>query len=214
MSSPRRLASGGLIPTPSARFTAPIDGPLRDGPDVSWLPHCRVGDDQGQEGACGIFAFASWAEIMHARPITDTECVAVYHQALERLDRPQGSGLTFAEAFAAAHRAGWLPGAKRIEAVPDLDEIVTQPILAGYAITPAWDNVSPEGCLDHRAAASPVRGYHAVDIVAHGAIGPDPEAGARVYIENSWGLDWGWKGLGVMADRLHTELIGELWIIV
>ena len=182
--------------------------PLRAGADVSWLSRCRVGDDQGQDGACAVFAFASWAEIMHGREIPDAECLAVYRKALARAGRSDG-GLTFPEAFEAAMRAGWLPGALALVTARDLSQLVRQPLLAGYEITPAWDSVSAEGCLDH-AVEGPDRGFHAVVIVAHGVLAANT-AEPLVYVENSWSLRWGWNGIGVMTEGLHRKLVQELW---
>jgi hypothetical protein len=208
MSFSRGKRSGGLLVSDvpaHARFSAA----LRSGPDVSWLPRCRVGDDQGVENACAIFALASWAEIMHGYEISDTQALEVYRATLRELGRPD-AGLTFAEAFVAAHKANWLPGARALEAVHDLSELSHQPILAGYRVTGALDNPNAAGCLDH-AADDTTRGYHGMVIVAHGSLLRVP-GGPFVYVENSW-QPWGWKGIGVMTEPLHRKLIRELWIV-
>ena len=208
----RPLRSGGLIPAERIALT-PETGPLRHGPDVSWLPRCLPGDDQGQSGACAVFSMASWAEIMHGLNISDSDALRVYGDALHRLGREYGGGLTFAEAFAASGEANWLPGASGIRRVTSLDKLIGQPLLAGYVIAPAWDNVSGQGCLDHMAPSQPVRGYHAVVIVGHGTLTHHP-SGPWVYVENSWGSHWGWKGIGVMSIALHRRLCNEIWEIV
>ena len=202
--------SSGLILSADVPGIAP--SPLRDGDDVSWLPRCRVGDDQGQTGACSIFAIASWAEIMFDYDISDAEALDVYRAALKRYNRPAGSGLQFREAFPMCATAGWLPGKMAMFAVRDLAHLSDQPIIAAGAITDAWHNASIQsGCLDHDPALTKVHGYHAYVIVGHGAVTNLPDR--WVTVENSWGFRWGWNGLGVMSESLHTRLCRELWIL-
>lgn len=201
----------GLVLSAPVRAGA---GPLRSGADVSWLPRCRSGDNQGSNGACAVFSMASWAEIVHGTPISDAACLAVYNAALKRLNLSAGSGLTFGDAFTAAYEAGWLPGAQGCEMVFDLARLPEQPLLAGYAVTEAWAKPNAAGCLDH-AAGPDILGYHAVVIVAHGLLGAAPNAtGPWVYVENSWGRDWGWNGIAMMSEPLHRQMIRELWAIV
>ena len=196
----------GLIPTEDDGVPT---APLMDGPDISWINRCRLGDNQGRDGACAIFSLASWAEIMFGKAISDTECLHTYHETLQRLNLPPNSGLTFKDAFAAAKSAGWLRNMTRIVRVHDIYALRTQPILAAYKVTPAWDKVSPQGCLKHDEGDKS-RGLHAVDIVGFGAIpGVDKKC---VWIENSWG-QWGWRGLGVMTTDLHDSLMQEMWIL-
>ena len=206
-----RRRNGGLVLDQS--LSAPrFSRSLRDGPDVSWLHRCRVGDDQGAEGACAIFAFASWAEIVHGYDISDADTLQVYRDTLSELGRPVGSGLSFAEAFVAAHKAGWLPGARGLAQAHDLSALPEQPILAGYRVTPAFDNVNAAGCLDHAADNSIVRGYHAEVVVGHGRLQRFPSL-TLVYKENSWGLPWAWNGIGILTEDLHRELVRELWLV-
>jgi hypothetical protein len=195
-------------------ITAPAEctaGPLRDGGDVSWLSRCRVGDNQGNDGACAIFTMANWAEVMFGTEIGDHACLALYRAALKRFGRQPGSGLTFGEAYMLASEAGWLPNTKGLMRTLTLAAIECQPILAAYRVTPAWERPNRAGCLDHTSTDA-VRGYHAVLIAAHGSMPPSPER--LVYIENSWGLGWGWNGIGVMTEALHRRLNVEMWEIL
>jgi hypothetical protein len=188
-------------------------GPLRDGPDVSWLPYCLPGDDQGSSGACALFAIASWAEIMYRTNIGDHEVLKTYAQTVKSLGRNQKAGLTYPKAYRAAKASGWLPTAKGIKQQLTMDALYQQPLLAGYIVTPAWDRqrVSRQGNLDHTASRRQI-GQHGVVIVAYGsvdALGPEK----WVYIKNSW-KDWGWQGIGVMTETLHRRMIRELWKIL
>ena len=201
-----------LILTARARRYGAAPAPVVAGPDVSWIRRCRLGDNQGSNGACAVFAMASWAEIMHGAAISDADCLKVYNQALTDYGLAAGDGLTFEEAFEVASAAGWLPGAQRIDMVLDEARLTEQPLLAGYEITPGWQNPNAAGCLDH-AAGSTSLGYHAVCIVARGELN-GIAGGPFLYIENSWGKDWGWNGLGVMSDAFHQGAIRETWVIV
>ena len=185
--------------------------PLTDGYDWSWLPLCRPGDDQGNSGACTIFTFANWAEIMFGRSISDADTLAVYAAALSRYNLSAGSGLQFAQAFAVASDAGWLPGIRSMLPARDLSALSGQPILAAGSVTDAWAKPSPQGCLDHDPSLTHIRAYHAYLIVAAGAV-PNL-AGRWITLENSWSLSWGWNGLGVMREDLHARLCRELWIL-
>jgi hypothetical protein len=206
------LSHGLILSRYGVHFADGARAPAVAGPDISWLRHCRLGDNQGSNGACAIFACASWAEIVHGKAISDVECLAAYTQALADHGRDAGDGLTFEEAFEAASAAGWLPGASGLELVLDEARLAEQPLLAGYEVTPGWQNPNEAGCLDH-AAGSKILGYHAVCIVARGELS-GLTGGPFLYIENSWGRDWGWNGIGVMSDAFHQGAIRETWAIV
>ena len=208
MSYSRNRRIGGLIlddTLAAPRFLRA----LRSGPDVSWLPQCRIGDDQGEEPACANFALANWAEIMHGYNISDEATLAVYRAALRDVGR-SGGGLTYSKAFVAAHKSNWLPGARGIERVHDLSALKDQPILAAYRVTAAMDKLNDAGWLDH-SADDVTRGYHAMVVAAHGSL-LGIEGGPFVYVENQW-RGWGWNGIGVMTEDLHRRLVRELWII-
>ena len=203
----------GLILTSPDAHPIPVT-PARDGPDVSWLSRCRVGDNQGATGACALFAFASWAEIMFGTPISDSACLAAYEDACKRFGIPYVRGMQFSQAFQVARDHGWLRDASGLTRVHDLSELANQPILAGMSVTAAWrpENLR-DGVLDHDPNIRYVDGYHAVVIVANGVILSDLKGGRYIYIENSWGLGWGHNGLGMMRADLFKRLCRELWIV-
>lgn len=188
--------------------------PARDGADVSWLDRCRVGDNQGATGACTLFAFASWSEIVHGQSITDEACLEAYRDACARYNIADGKGMTFRRAFRVAQDYGWLPGATGLHRQHNLQALQDQPLIAGYAVTKAWrERYMRNGVLNHSHVFNYMEGYHAVVIVGHGALAAAP--GQRfVYIENSWGPLWGHQGLGLMSEEMHTRLCKEVWRIV
>jgi hypothetical protein len=202
---------GGLVLDAAHPGVSPV--PLVDGDDVSWMPRILAGDNQGNYGACALFSMASWAETMTGKAISDFDVLAVYQETLERCHLPANSGLLFQQAFDAAVFAMWIPGNKGLVAVRDLRSLVDGPILAGYAVTDAWNRVSTQGCLDHDPALTAVDGYHAVLIIGKGVLSA-VDGGPWVWVENSWGWQFGWNGIAVMSDRLHRDLCREMWAIV
>ena len=182
---------------------ASIDqGPLHDGADVSWIPRCNVGENQGESAACAMFAVANWAEIMFRKNYSSAEMLALY-----RANAVMG-GLSVPSAFRAAQTVGWVQGRSVCMSTQSLDLLDTQPIIAAYAITEAWDNVDTvSGCLDHNPKLTAERGLHAVLIVAK-------KDGAIVQFENSWGTEWGYHGLGQMEYALHLRLCRGLWVLL
>ena len=204
-------AKGGLILTASHPGVSPT--PLVAGDDVSWIPRILAGDNQGRFGACALFSMASWVETTTGRAMSDFDVIQIYQETLARLCLRDGSGLLFKQAFDAAQFAGWIPGDKGIVAVKNLDTLVNGPILAGYAVTGAWEHASTQGCLDHDPSLTEISGCHAVLIIGKGAL-DTVDGGPWVWVENSWGWQWGWNGIGVMSDGLHRELCSEMWAIV
>ena len=189
--------------------------PLRDGPDVSWIPHCHPGDSQGQIGACSVFAVASWVEVMFQRPISDDACISAYREERRRRYGGGDDGLTIPEAFFASVTAGIVPAGCYCRRVPDLAALPLAPLVAVYRSTRGWYTPNAAGCVDHTDEAEP--GFHAVLLVAHGQIragSPSASSHKVVWIENSWGRDWGYMGFGVMSESYHRAHLDSLWQIV
>jgi hypothetical protein len=221
----RIIPFGKLRPTPRLRaFRSTTMGPAFGAvPDISWIPQVVVGDDQGREGACVLFTYMEWSRIMF--PVLDpgpmwdrsnAACLSLYIETCSELGRGD-EGLTFEEGFWAAQNAGWLPGRRSIVQVDDLAFLAEQPLLAGYRVTGAIDNVGPHGCLDHAAPLTPVRGLHAMPIVAYGRVEVDSATLRRVICLNHWKIGqklWGWNGLCMMDETLHHILLSELWRVI
>lgn len=191
-----------------------IDGPLLAGPDVSWMKGLRVGDNQGNHGACAIFTFANWAERVRGMKITDEECLDVYKRAIRSMALATNSGLTNPQAFRAALSAGWLGGARSLQAAHTLEPLKDQPMIAGFSVTDALRNTNSSGCMDH-AASDAVYGYHDMLIVACGRLDqaqPDEEERV-IWEENSWGPTFGFKGCCFQRESLFRKICKEMWII-
>ena len=181
---------------------------------ASWMHRpISVGDDQGRHGACAIFSFAEWAELMHGVSITDEDCIRLYKATLQKLGLPSDSGLTFYDAYEACAWAGWLPNTNTIRRTNNLSELNRQPILVGVKVTDALYNVASNGCLDHEAS-SQTTGYHAMLCLRCGKIeqtGTDTE---WVVLKNHWTSGWGYKGMGICTKELFQDLVREMWLII
>ena len=195
------ILTPGLAPSAS--------GPLRDGDDVSWIEKCRAGDNQGQTSACSCFAMANFSEIMTGERISDSDTVNAWKVERMRQSDNLDGGLTIPSAWHAANKARWTEPDQRIERVRDLTSLSEAPIIACYQTTKGWNHPNNSGCIRH--SDTEATGHHAVLLVAHGKIldSDDP----MVWIENSWGGDWGFKGLGCMTEEYHRRYCKELWII-
>jgi len=194
-------------------FAHPGLVPLVAGDDVSWMPRAMVGDDQGNSGACALFAMAAWAEIVHGVPVSSFDVRAGYIRALAPLGRPWGEGLYFHEALKAAQAEGWIRSTGTLRAESGLDRLKEQPLLCGYIVTQAFYGTDPKsGCLDHDKSLDAELGYHAVCIVGKGRVDSLPDR-SWVYFENSWGWQWGWNGIGVVGVEMHNRLCREVWSI-
>lgn len=184
--------------------------PLRDGPDVSWIPRCRLGDNQRSNPACVMFAWASWAEIMFGARISDAECVDAWKQARYKIyGGDLSGGLYLDEGHAMAQEMGWIPKSHRYKAVDDIQMLSQQPIVSAFKVTAGWDFAAHCEGEVRVNPADPTRGLHAVVIVAHGdvkAFGSE----RFTYIENSWGRSWGWNGLGVFSAGSYSASICDL----
>lgn len=214
MSSVRKFHGLKLSPRPFAmRAVPPV--PDINGEARSWLRRCRVGDNQGQVGACTCFTLGDWREIMEGVEITNDECVALYRQACA--DLGQGDeGLTHPQAFAAAQKWGWFKGMKLLE-VNDTAMLAQQPLISGWDVNDTMTNVNYFGCFDHSDAAvnSRIVGGHSLPIVACGQIDP---ANPAIYVheEQHWGLKGGGGNLGIIFQQewLFNRFCRELYAIV
>lgn len=180
--------------------------------EYSWLNGLHVGDDQGDSSACAVFTCAKWAEAMKYGVYTDAECKEVWRITTKNLGRP-GDGLTPEEAVHGCSVAGMLPKRARAVRRYNLSALARQPLFGAYKITPAFQNVSPEGCLDHSASTRKIFGYHAMLIVAQGILKGQEILGPVVENVNHWNEDWGYKGMCVSTQHCHNNHCVGVWSI-
>ena len=80
---------------------------------------------QGVLPSCALYAIADAAEIQYGKPISSEERLRVWRQ----LSGKQRNGLTLDQAFAAAERAGWVPGDSYLR-ILTIDAISDGPLIA------------------------------------------------------------------------------------
>lgn len=200
----RTAFAGALLAGGEDAYVAAA-GPLRDGPDVSWIPGMRAGDDQGQTDACVAFAIGRWIETVRKVYVPDWECVKVWRMALEAAGRTAG-GLTVREGIEGWKRQGKLsPGARAFRA--ELWDLARQPLVGIYEGS-VFVGARRNGCCDHHAPRS--REFHAVLEVGHGRLTRIANR-QMCYQAGSWGIGHGWKGFTCMEEWLHRERCRELW---
>ena len=180
--------------------------------EVSWLGRAPSGENQGYSGPCGIHAVASYIEAARKTRIVQEERRHAYAIALRNTGGKDGDGLTYPDCVRAAVEIGWLPAGATAEPA-DAERILVGPLLGAYKVNRCIDEASGDGVLNHSDGAirSPVRGYHAMTVLAYGWVGKDPQA--RWCGENSWGTEWCDHGLWTCYDSCHREICYELWYI-
>ena len=80
---------------------------------------------QGILPSCALYCMADCAEVQFGKPIPAEERLRVWRQ----LSGKQRNGLTLDQAFAAAERAGWVPGDSYLR-ILTLDSISDGPLIA------------------------------------------------------------------------------------
>jgi hypothetical protein len=150
---------------------------------------------------------ASWAEVMTGTPVSDHTCIRIYREARDQRYGGGDAGLTIPQAFLSLTMAGVLPEGCHLRRVETLDSLCLAPLVAAYASTEGWYYPNADGYihLDTRRA-----GWHAVLLVAYGSIPGD----RVIWVENSWGRNWGKDGFGCMTEAYHLAHCTELWQVV
>jgi len=200
--------SQNVILTPSAGIRPDPMLPVRDGDDISWMHRARVGDDQNKSSACSMFGIANWIEIMGGDTIPDDAIIAAWQRARMRAYGNLNGGLTVPQAYGAALKEGWLKPDHAL--VPDrhMASFEKAPLLGCYEITEGWYHPNEAGCIRH--TDTQVVGYHLVLIVERGRVG---EGDTIIWIQNSWSLNWGYKGCGQITEDYHRKHCKEIWQI-
>jgi len=198
-----------VILTPAAGIRPGAITPARDGDDISWMHRARVGDDQAQSSACSMFGIANWLQIMQSDfDVSDDQIIAAWQRARMRFYGNHNGGLTVPQAFAAGLSEGWL--SDDMLPVPDrnMSSFTKAPLLGCYEITEGWYHTNEAGCIRH--TDTQVVGYHLVIIVELGRVGDGPRI---IWVQNSWTLNWGYKGCGQITEEYHRKHCKEIWQI-
>jgi hypothetical protein len=207
--------------------------PLAAGESVSWLAWARYGDNQGDNGACIMGAFANWCEcVARAKPdgietgrgtvkgipggrnITNKEMIAAYYDATGGED----IGLAYPEGYLCSRRYAWHSGSTLLRACKSDELLVNQPLLLGLEITEDWTrsgNVEGDGRFKSTKSTRSL-GHHAVLQIGKGAP-PQWGGGTFIYILTPWRLDdgtpWGWNGVAALPQEYVAEWCREVWAL-
>jgi len=197
-----------VILTPGAEYHPDPAAPLRDGTDISWMQRARVGDNQGQSGACTLFGLVNWIQVMGGPVIPDALIIDTWRRARMRYYGNTDGGLTVPQAWRSAVDENWLDSRQKATPVHDMSSFGKAPLLGCYEITDGWYYPNAAGCIRH--TDTKIVGYHLVLILEAGRVG---DAAPIVWIQNSWGLKWGYKGCGQLTEEYHRKHCKEIWKI-
>lgn len=175
----------------SAEFMAPSRIDLRD--------YCTPTEDQGTKPWCAAYAAAQWAENIKWR-LTDRpeniDPTPIYKYAKSVDGDPDGDGTTLTAVLEALTKSVFTSGACRVKVVRASRLSVKYAvhkfgcILAGFNIDSGWWGVTRTAPLI-TGGGQPNQGGHAVLICGYDKQG--------VWIQNSWGKDWGEWGFAKVS---------------
>jgi hypothetical protein len=177
-------------------------------------------------------AWANWLELMLRRYVGSRIFVApqqisgemIWKKARQMFYKGDlTGGLELPEGFEAMKELGFIPDDSMLMNIkPDWNSVgfalLSTPIVQAHHIHSGWANPDPvNGCIDHSGHPTTSDGYHATL-----RVGQIKQEGTPFYVsQNSWGMDWGWKGLfcmtstedaeGLMPDALYTANMPSGW---
>jgi len=182
--------------------------PVTRAADRMWMDpanppaHCP---DQAETGACGLFAFAAWAQARtDVYAIPDSTIMDIYRRESIRIHGRDNAKLTIPEAFAVARANGIVPAQASCVRVYGLASVALGPLVAGYRHTDKWHATAEDGRI---AEGGTVDGDHALLITGRTDDG-------RIWLRNSRGAAWGVNGFGWISDAQHTSSILEMWHVM
>jgi hypothetical protein len=182
-----------------------------------WLMHSIPVDSQGDTNACVGYTTANWIEAMlrktHGRdvlkPGQQIDGEAIWRRGREMFwpkESVESGGLWLWQGFEAAIDMGVLPPATATKEIKSLkfevlsEEMAKYPLAMAQATHNGWNFPQRESGFIKRMKGDPAAG-HAVLMVAMLKQGGKPYA----MLQNSWGLDWGWHGCGILSES-HWQL--------
>lgn len=196
----------GVIERRSAIIPATVNVPF-------WSRYACPADDQGQEPSCVGRAWAGWVEIMIRAYISPTaipfgwqiDARAIWRRGREMFwGGTLTGGLYLHQGLAAAVDLGILPpGTAPIRVDGSMESLgaalVQAPVVQANVVSAGWyDPLHENGYISHNKPPDAGKyGLHAT-LLLERAWQHD-----RCYclLQNSWGTDWGWQGLGLMGYR-------------
>lgn len=191
-----------IPPTPAGQFTNPLQN------WYDWI----VPTYSQQYDSCVGHAWANWLEAMLRRYVRksiigqDRQINGDWIWMQARKKHWGGvlkGGIFIAQGFEAMIDLGWLPPDAILVEVPGdfssyNDALALTPVVQGHEVTADWlDAAHDNGCIPPRYKPMVRGGGHATLGIATAR----QDGALYRVLENSWGEDWGWHGLGLMTDE-------------
>ena len=156
-------------------------------------------ENQGKTSLCAAYTATSWLEALlwrrTGKPV-DYDPVELYKKAKAIDGLPEQEGTTLDAVMFAMIELGWLKGCSKndIKFIVDSNQLKKAvhkygTCLLGFNITKKW--YSHENKLVLSDATGPFEGGHAVICTGYNEVG--------VFIQNSWGLEWGKYGFACIS---------------
>ena len=210
------FCAGGLLPTTmkqtsenifktSSKFVAPAKLDFRD--------MCLKANDQGNSPHCAGYACAGFIEVQNWRTKHYPEQVdgdAIYEKAKTIDGNPKTDGTTLEAAANAAISMGLISGTPKLinKGINDVKFAIHTYLvcIAGFGITNEWNYVDKKGYIRDLGNKAQSLGGHAVLICGYDTRG--------VYIQNSWGSNWGLYGfVNLSWEQFEKQFIYGIVIV-
>jgi len=158
--------------------------------------YCTAIEDQGSKPWCAAYTAAAFAENVLWRrdgKISEIDPEWIYKYAKAHDGDPYGEGTTLDCVLDALLKKGVFGKDCKVRMVGDEDDVKAAIhrfgcFLGGFNITDEWYDLSRRGVENVTGKPSSSLGGHAVLVCGYNSGG--------VWIENSWGKDWGKDGFG------------------
>lgn len=203
---------------PKAKFVpAPKSMPDRIQYTTEWIYHSIPATSQGDTNACVGFTVANWIEAMLRKDLgrdilkrnQQIDGVKIWETGRKMFfpnEPVADGGLWLDHGFRAAIAMGLLPDDSIVQEVNlnNFDSIsrflADTPLAMAQATHSQWNHADSDSGFIRKRKGDPYAG-HAILMV-----GMTKQKGVPYAIfQNSWGLDWGWHGLGLLSEAHYLQ---------
>jgi len=161
-------------------------------------PHCAG------YATAGFIEFVNWKKYHFPKQVDGD---AIYKEA-KKTDPNKNEGTSLFHAAKAASRLGFISGSNKYinGSMNDVKFALHEfgMCIGGFAITDEWNSVDKKtGIIDEFGVKAKSLGGHAVLITGYDGVG--------VYIQNSWGSNWGIHGFAILRWRsFHKQFFNGM----
>lgn len=182
-----------------------------------WIYHSIPVDSQGGTNACVGYTTANWVEAMLRKtygrdilaPGEQIDGEGIWRRGRQMFwpnETVESGGLWLRQGFQAAIELGILPPGTTITepSVNNFEHmsrhLETSPVAIAQATHQGWEMPRKDNGFIERKKGDPYQGHAIL------CVGLTMQAGKPfLVLQNSWGLDWGWHGLGILSES-HYQL--------